>query len=691
VRFSLQDIKKTVYRRGGELFVSLHFLRPDELQQEIAQLVAYHESMLAQPHRLFSLDEIRAIIGDYRLANCLAATLSHWYHWQPRAWTEAVQERDPSGMAYQRLLAADITSPTALRLALYSYVNERYHGFLSTEVRDEALTSFAASYSLLRVDLEYLLALDSDDEALLMREGAVPPTHQEIISLYNHWAFEAALLQASSVRFVIDCAAFGRAGTSIVAAGSISTGMGAVIKQLCYLARKFGVYYDLAYEDGVQLMGESPRLLLSLYGPQEVTGTAQQYGLRLARLCRLLLGYEHATPSAVYQQRRGTKLIQATSGKVIVNAEATVHFLQRTYTLSIDEHLLRFLQAAREDEGTADTTMPVSDTSSIALFDSSIEQTFAEAFVALARNHTTTSLSSVYGWQLEREPEPLLLEQSIFIPDFALIRPPHRIYVEILGFWTPAYRERKIQKLQQLQGRQDIVLAVPRAAQAAFAILARHFPIIYYDQQLSVTDVLHTLESRYDDFPSRLARVDVEGVRTHIRQCGLLSEHDSYALLQCYSHSELQRAAERIVDEQIVFLAGVGFYHSLWMQQLHRRIMTWINNKIQQKVSLPLGEILQEMRRDTTELTASEDMALELLLSTWSELQVQRDSIFEATVVIVDSITTDESQEKVDDDIDKIKTTLEASVRQARRQVRERRTPLRKHISSETAHQDELW
>src|SRR5205814_8265270 len=105
-----------------------------------------------------------------------------------------------------------------------------------------------------------------------------------------------------------------------------------------------------------------------------------------------------------------------------------------------------------------------------------------------------------------------------------LIRDERRIYVEILGFWTPAYRERKIQKLQQLQGREDIVLAIPVEAREAFAGIASLFPIVWYDGQLSATELLTLLRSRYDDFAERLASINVAEVQQRVASVGLLSE-----------------------------------------------------------------------------------------------------------------------------------------------------------------------
>ena len=237
--------------------------------------------------------------------------------------------------------------------------------------------------------------------------------------------------------------------------------------------------------------------------PQEVTGAAQQYGLRLARLCRILMGYGVARVEAA----RKTK--KPSLANTIVEAGATVHFLQRSYIFKMDAALLNLLPAMEHD-GSQEQTEETQ------IFDSSIEQFFAEAFTALATSQGAD------GWRLEREPEPLLLEKSIFIPDFALTRAQHRIYVEILGFWTPTYRERKLQKLLQLQERNDLVLALPRDAKDAFSSILSAFPIVFYDGQLSATELLAVLRTYYDDFAERLAQIDVVAVRERIQREGFL-------------------------------------------------------------------------------------------------------------------------------------------------------------------------
>lgn len=668
MRFSMQDVKKSVQRRGGELSVSLHFLRPGDMQQEIAQLIAYHESLLRRPQRLFSLDDARACIGDYRLAHCLIATLSYWYSWRQRGWLEVLQEIPSLGES-QELVA--LSSPVQLRLALYDYVNEHYQGFLDAQTRREALKTLASCYRVDVVDLEYLLALDSEEEALLQRDAEQPPTPQEVATLYNQWVFEAALFNASNVHFTLDCRAFAALppdASQSVLPSQVGTGVGAVIKRLCYLARKLGVYYDLAYDAAYEttLLGETAPLLLhlALYGPQEVTGAAQQYGLRLARLCRMLLGY------GISSSGKGPKK-QKIHASAVVEAEATVHFLQRSYTFVMDAELLQLLPPP-----VTTTQNGQSSAESSGIFDSGIEQNFAEAFEALARRQ------GVDGWQLEREPEPLLLDSGIFIPDFAFTRGLHRIYVEILGFWTPAYRERKIQKLQQLQGRGDLLLAIPIESKDAFASILPLFPVVIYDGQLSATEVLQVLRKRYDDFAERLELIDCEQVRQRVRTDGLLTEQECFEVLHCYRRSEVALAAERVIGEEICFLPGVGLYHNAWMERLQRECIVWLKGQ----QTRGLRDVLSGMRERWPELSACDDATIEALLERWSEVSIRRDSIFDAVV----EIGIDESEPVAV--VGEEEAVLDGGEKVAKKPAREKRVGTKKRVVREREMvQGDLW
>ena len=74
------------------------------------------------------------------------------------------------------------------------------------------------------------------------------------------------------------------------------------------------------------------------------------------------------------------------------------------------------------------------------LFDSKIEKIFLQKFELFKT-----------GWTIEREPEPIITKQkTAFIPDFVLSKFGNRVFVEIIGFWTKEYLERKITKIFEI-------------------------------------------------------------------------------------------------------------------------------------------------------------------------------------------------------------------------------------------------
>src|SRR5947209_17336287 len=174
MRFSLQDIQKQVRRRGDGLYVSLHFLHPGELHGGIARLIAYQEQLLGQPRLIFVMDEAGAAVGDYGVSYCLICVLSAWYSWRQCPGAEALARMGQD--ACECLEEAGIASPVQLRLALFDYVHECYAGFLDAATRQQALQTFASRYQLSVGELEYLLALDSDEEGVLVRAVPQPPT-----------------------------------------------------------------------------------------------------------------------------------------------------------------------------------------------------------------------------------------------------------------------------------------------------------------------------------------------------------------------------------------------------------------------------------------------------------------------------------------------------------------------------------
>jgi predicted nuclease of restriction endonuclease-like RecB superfamily len=116
-------------------------------------------------------------------------------------------------------------------------------------------------------------------------------------------------------------------------------------------------------------------------------------------------------------------------------------------------------------------------------YDSAVEEDFALRFEALKS-----------GWRLKREPEPVVAGKQVIIPDFSLEREGVRVYLEIVGFWTPEYLLRKMEKLKKV----SVPMLVAVDEDLACEKLARmekhtHLDVIYYRGRIPLKPVLRYL------------------------------------------------------------------------------------------------------------------------------------------------------------------------------------------------------
>lgn len=113
-------------------------------------------------------------------------------------------------------------------------------------------------------------------------------------------------------------------------------------------------------------------------------------------------------------------------------------------------------------------------------FDSQVEQEFSQL--------------SFPGWTLRREPGILKAGPYVFIPDFSLERRGDRIYVEIVGFWTPEYLRNKIQKLSMLEERykDNLILIVNRNLSCRSSDFKAQ-NVLFYDRRIPHMEIIKIL------------------------------------------------------------------------------------------------------------------------------------------------------------------------------------------------------
>ncbi len=195
----------------------------------------------------------------------------------------------------------------------------------------------------------------------------------------------------------------------------------AVVKSLIRAVKGYGLMY-IAEERGGWLE-------FHFDGPVSALRQTERYGTRLAKLVPYITSADRW------------------------EIEAEVKLRERTYTY-------------RERWDTA-PRLPRSPPPS-EQFDSAVEQEFYRQVSRLCR--------------VEREPEALVVEGRIYIPDFKI----GELYVEIVGFWTPDYLRRKYEKLTKV-GKPLLVLVSEELAMATWKELLPN--VVVFKDRPRISDV----------------------------------------------------------------------------------------------------------------------------------------------------------------------------------------------------------
>ena len=116
---------------------------------------------------------------------------------------------------------------------------------------------------------------------------------------------------------------------------------------------------------------------------------------------------------------------------------------------------------------------------------------------------------SLGSWKIKREPTILKAGRYAFVPDFALQRESIKVYLEIVGFWTPEYLQKKIEKLKQV--KEPVILLIDRKLKCS----EKDFPsqeVIFFDKQIPTKKVMQILrkyeEKKLTEDRSRLEEME---------------------------------------------------------------------------------------------------------------------------------------------------------------------------------------
>jgi len=231
------------------------------------------------------------------------------------------------------------------------------------------------------------------------------------------------------------------------------------VKKLLRTVKRLGLLYT------AEKLGEGVRILID--GPASLLRQTRRYGTRLARLIPYVLQMDRWRIYA----------------KILARS--------RVLYFTLDDSSSK-LFPRREVE-----VEPV--------FDSELEEEFYKSLCRIAP-----------AWKVEREPEPLVVGRYILIPDFSVSSNTHKVYIEIVGFWTKEYLERKLKKLKELKGVKMIVAVDEELACSSFKTLPHE--VVVFRRKLRGADLYPLLKRMLGE--ARRERhepqVDIETLRRRL-------------------------------------------------------------------------------------------------------------------------------------------------------------------------------
>jgi hypothetical protein len=293
--------------------------------------------------------------------------------------------------------------------------------------------------------LEGALFSDMDDE-LILRDFQPFPGADALLKYYNLSVTQTLLFKSLRVEFS--------------ASGNW--------KKIFRDVKRLGLIYSVEKEKSE---GAEGRFKVSLDGPLSLFKMTERYGTSIAKLLPQITAADSWTIKA--------EILARSKGGKIYNFEA-------------DSRELKDVIAADVGRAWGAVGEPRQQPAVNPLYDSSTEEKFARSF-----------LSYGTGWTLKREPEPLVAGTHVLIPDFRFEKDGMKVYLEVVGFWTPSYLDRKIGKLNLVAGVDMIIAADESLACSRLERLKAKALVIYYKRDVPLKPIIEHLREREGSVVSR--------------------------------------------------------------------------------------------------------------------------------------------------------------------------------------------
>jgi predicted nuclease of restriction endonuclease-like RecB superfamily len=243
-------------------------------------------------------------------------------------------------------------------------------------------------------------------------------------------------------------------------------------------------------EDGKQGNDEKKRyeelkdVHLHIEGPASLFRMSERYGNSFAKIFPILMKSKgwRLKAGILYKGYQGKSILEFTlkdSDEVFKPVSEKTRCLEACYSeLQLNERKEGDVTGKEVKTGfSKNETETLEDDTEIETYDSTIEHIFSNL--------------SLGSWKIKREPTIFKAGKYAFVPDFSLERDGMKVYLEIVGFWTPEYLAKKIKKLKEV--KEPVILLINRRLKCS----EKDFPaqeVIFFDRKIPINEVMKVLK-----------------------------------------------------------------------------------------------------------------------------------------------------------------------------------------------------
>ncbi|MCG3217475.1 MAG: DUF790 family protein [Candidatus Heimdallarchaeota archaeon] len=407
----------------------------------------------------------------------------------------------------------DITKASELRLWLFTEVGKTKNGFIDPNKVDSFLDETATSLKLSSSQISELLWRDLEKNQKLQKNVDYPKVDPFQVMGRHNWWIYETAVK-NSERVTF----------------KIQTGIrGDLVKLIIQWCRKSYVY--------AELKEISPEIVIDIAGPSEDFGKPYSYGNSLAYVFRRIFA----------------NLISEKSSFVV---EIEYGVSKRKSLLTITSSNLPHLDVPYEVLAKAVRTL-----------DSEVEADFYRSFTSKNRNN----------WTIDPEGEALITDNQIVIPDFLAKRGSQKVYIEIVGFWTPQYAKKKFSQYRLIAIENPnipLLLLVDQTIDMPFEALEElGISVLRYKRTIEARAVQSILNKQFSDLTDRIDSID-DLFEKHIssQKNELITLLNLQKLFSLHSRKELDQVIPKLKDLYSQFnysyIPQVGFLSNILLSQV---------------------------------------------------------------------------------------------------------------------------